>query len=498
MAEAYLITPMILLSVVLVAALLDHWSVPVILIALGAGILFGSDVLGWWHFGDVVLTNHAANMALVFILFQGGFSTRREDFRAVLVPAGGLATWGVVLTAAITFLALWGVLGWPFELSALLAVIVSSTDAAATFSILRGQSLPTKLSSTLEIESAANDPMAILLTLAAVQAFTIGDARWYVVLATFVWKFAAGVGVGWLLGMAAAWTFNHLRPKDRGHYYILAFAVILLINGLGETVGGSAMLAVFVAGYVMGNRPFVHKQGVTNFVSALSTLAETSMFVMMGLLVNPSEWAGLWTSGVVLFLVLTFAARPAAVWLGTVGMRLGFKNKAFISWAGLRGAVPIILATYPLAAGMEVGRDVFNLVFFVVILSVAIQGSTLGLVADRLGLASPSRPRPLYNLELVTMARSDMDLIVVDVPGDEGRPGPLISELDLPRGSVITLITRGPDVVVPKGGTRLQGWDQVTVLARARDEDAIREAFDEKHVNMAMAMAMGPSPLPPG
>jgi len=477
MAEIYLIAPLILLVVVLVAALLDHWSVPVILIALGAGILFGSDVLGWCDFGNVALTSRMANLALIFILFQGGFSTRREHFRAVALPAGGLATWGVVLTALTTFVVLWGSLRWPLEEAMLLAVIVSSTDAAATFSILRRQSLPPKLSSVLEIESAANDPMAILLTLVTIQSLTIGDTLWYVVLLELVWKFTAGIGIGWLLGHAATWLFNRLRPQDRGHYYILSFAVVLLIYGLGEMARSSAMLAVFIAGYVMGNRSFVHKQGVANLVSALSTIAETSMFVMMGLLVYPHQWVDLWPQGVVLFLVLTFVARPVAVWLGTLGMKLEVKSKLFMSWAGLRGAVPIVLATYPTAAGMAVGQDVFNLVFFVVILSVAFQGSTLGLVSRWLNLSTRARPKPLYNLELVTMAKSDMDLIVVDIPGPEGRPGSLISDLKLPSGSVITLITRGANVVVPKGRTRLQGWDQVTVLAHVQDEALIREAL---------------------
>lgn len=477
MSETYLIMPLIFLAVVLVATLLDRWSVPVILIALGGGILFGSDVLAWWDFDDMTLTNQMANLSLVFILFQGGFSTRREHFREVALPAGGLATWGVILTALVTFVVLrWG-FQWPLERAVLLAVVISSTDAAATFSILRRQSLSPKLSSTVEIESAANDPMAILLTLAAIQAFTLRDAQWHMVVLGFFWKFAAGIGIGWFLGHAATWVFNRLRPQDRGHYYILALAVILLIYGLGEMARSSAMLAVFVAGYVMGNQPFVHKQGVTNFVSALSTIAETGMFVMMGLLVYPHQWADLWWQGILLFLVLTFLARPAAVWLGTVGMKLGVRDKIFISWAGLRGAVPIILATYPLTAGLAEGQDIFNLVFFVVILSVALQGSTLGVVARYLKLSTRSRPKPLYNLELITMAKSDMDLIVVDIPGSQGQPGPLISDLMLPSGSVITLITRGEEVVVPKGSTRLLGWDQVTVLAHAQDESAIRAAL---------------------
>jgi cell volume regulation protein A len=476
MFEVFIVGPLILIAVVLVAALLDRWSVPVILIALGAGILFGSDVLNLWDFGDVALTSQIANVALVFILFQGGFSTRRETFRSVTLAAGGLATWGVMLTALATFLVLWGLLDWPVQMATLLAVIISSTDAAATFSILRRQSLPPRLSATVEIESAANDPMAILLTLAAIQVFTVGDARWHVVALSFVWKFAAGVGVGLVLGQGATWLLNRLRPQDRGHYYVLSLGVVLLIYGLAELVQSSSMLAVFVAGYLMGNQPFVHKQGVANFVSALATVADTGMFVLMGLLVYPRQWSALWLDGVVLFLVLTLLARPLAVALGTLGMKLGGRERLFISWAGLRGAVPIILATYPMAAGMEGGREAFNLVFFAVLLSVAVQGSTIGMVAKWLKLSTPSRPKPLYSLELVTMAPSDMDLIVVDMPGPEGR-GRRIADLDLPPGSVITLITRGEEVVVPKGSTHLQGWDRVTILGHVKDEAAIRAAL---------------------
>ncbi len=479
MIETYLIGPLILIVIVLVAGFLDRWSVPVILIALGAGILFGSDVLDWWYFDDALLTNQIANIALIFILFQGGFSTRRENMRAVSLVAGGLATWGVILTALITFLVLWGILQWPFEKALLAGAIISSTDAAATFSILRRQSLPPKLSSTLEIESAANDPMAILLTLSAIQFLTGEATQWYFLITWFIWKFAAGIGMGILLGYAAVWLFNRFRPLDRGHYYVLSLGIVLLIYGLAELTQSSAMLAVFIAGYIMGNRPFVHKQGIANFVSSLATISEICMFVLMGLLVFPRQWAGLWMNGILLFLVLTFAARPLAIWLGTLGLKVGARNKLFISWAGLRGAVPIILATYPMAAGIAIGQEIFNLVFFVVILSFAFQGSTLGWLARRLNLSTHSRSKPLYNLELITMAKSDMDLVVVDIPGPEGKPGPRISDLKLPAGSVITLITRGSEVVVPKGSTCLHGWDQVTILAHVADEAIIRAALTE-------------------
>lgn len=476
MIETYLVGPLILVLVVLVAAMLDRWSVPVILVALGTGILFGSDLLGWWDFSDVALANQIANLALVFILFQGGFSTKRESLRHVLLPAGGLATWGVAITALATTLVLWGVLHWPLEKAVLLGAIISSTDSAATFSILRHHPIRPRLATTVQMESAANDPMAIVLTLSVMEFLTAPDPRWHLAIPWIVWKFAAGIAIGALLGRAAVWLFNRLKPQDRGHYYVLTTGLVLLIYGLAELAHSSAMLAVFVAGYIMGNRPFVHRQGVANFVSALASIAETGMFAMMGLLVYPRQWAGLWLEGVLLFLVLTFVARPAAVWLGTAGMRLGTRQRVFISWAGLRGAVPIILATYPLAAGLPVGQEVLNLVYFAVILSIAFQGSTLGWMARCLKLCSQPHPRPLHSLELVTMAQSDMDLIAVDMPGPQGSPGPLISELCLPAGAAIALVSRGSEVVAPKGATRLLGWDQVTILARAADEPAVRAA----------------------
>lgn len=238
-------------------------------------------------------------------------------------------------------------------------------------------------------------------------------------------------------------------------------------------INASGMLAVFVAGYMMGNRPFVHKQGVANFSCAVSTVANIGMFTLMGLQVFPHQWAELWVDGILLFLALALFARPFAVWLSTVGMGIGWRSRTFIAWAGLRGAVPIILATYPAAAGLAIGQDVFNLVFFAVLLSIAIQGSTLGWLARWFNLTAPKRPTPLFNVELITMAESDLDLVVVDLPGPQGAVGPVIADLRLPKGSVIILITRGEDLVVPKGSTQLQGWDQVTVLAHAKDQRTV-------------------------
>jgi cell volume regulation protein A len=479
MLTLYLILPALLVAVVIASVWLERWSVPVILVALGTGIVCGSDVLNLWHFDDMVLTNQCANLALVFILFHGGFMTKRANFRAVALPASGLATWGVLLTAAATFAVLRWVFGWSMELSLLLSVIISSTDAAAIFSILRRQSLPQKLSSTVEIESAANDPMAILLTTVAVASLASGESFQMSTVLLFFWKFGAGPVFGYVAGRVVIRLFNWLTPQDRGYYYVLFMGVVMLTYGLTERAQASGMLAVFTAGFVMGNRSFVHKQGVQNFSEAVSTIVNIGMFVLMGLLVFPRQFADVWLQGLLLFLVLTFVARPVAVFIGTIGMPLGFPNKVFAAWAGLRGAVPIVLATYPAAAGLPIGNEVFNLVFFAVILSIIIQGSTLGLVSKWLGLSAPARPKALFNLEMITMAKSDYDMVVVDLPGPKGAPGPRLRDLRLPEGAIITLITRGDEVVLPKGETQLQGWDQVTVLAHAPDEDKIRERLVE-------------------
>jgi len=490
----YLVVPLLLIGVVLAAVWLERWSVPVILIALGLGILFGSDVLNLWHFDDVELTKKVANLALIFILFQGGFATKREDLRAVALPALGLATWGVLLTAALTFACLRFALGWPAEVALLLSVIISSTDAAATFSILRRQALPRKLASTIEIESAANDPMAILTTLIVVDAFASGASHDWRTVPLFLWKFAVGPLLGWLIAQAALKVFDRLNPQDRGYYYVLLLGVVLLTFGATERVGASGMLAAFTAGLVMGNSRFVYRQGVANFAAALSMIANIGLFVLMGVLVFPGQWGAIWFDGVLLFAVLAFVARPLAVWLGTLGMGIPWRHRHFMSWAGLRGAVPIVLATYPMAAGLEVGEKVFNLVFFAVLLSVSLQGSTLAWFARRLGLSGPQRPMPRYGLDLVTMARSKLGLIVVDLPGPKGRPGARVRDLVLPSEALITLIARGDEVVPPTGNTRLRGWDQVTVLARPDDEERVRRALLARFESEEPADAAEPGP----
>jgi cell volume regulation protein A len=536
----YLAIPLILLSVVISAVYLDKKSVPVILVALFAGIIFGGDGFKFWQFEDMKLANSLANLALVFVLFHGGFCTKKENLKQVALPAIGLASWGVILTAIFTFICLHFILGWDRNLSILLSVIISSTDAAAIFSILRTQSLKTKLASTIEIESAANDPMAILLTLIAVQALSSGaDLSFYSFAGQFLWKFLAGPIFGFIIAKIMVKLINRLTPQENSYYYIILLCTALFTYGFTETFNASGMLAVFTAGIVMGNLQFVHKQGVYNFSSAVSTIANIFLFVLLGALVSPQSWfkEGLFLKGVLLFIFLSFVARPAAVFLGTIGMRIPFKDRFFTAWAGLRGAVPIVLATYPIAYNLPNGMEIFNLVFFAVLLSLMVQGSSLGKIASLLKLSSPSRPEPPYSLEFFT--KNDMEIgqkinvFTVALPDPEGCKGPMIKELKLPDNALLLMITRRQkvpmlfrktqkimsllnknsikygeeakmlvnkaqeiiikinekkyfrrddkeeecdiwQVLPPRGDTVLHGWDQVTVISKVEDEEKVR------------------------
>jgi cell volume regulation protein A len=535
----YLAIPLILLTVVVSAVHLDKKSVPVILVALFAGIIFGKDGLKFWEFSDMTLTNELANLALVFVLFHGGFCTKKSNLKQVALPAVGLASWGVILTAVFTFICLYFILGWDKNLSILLAVIISSTDAAAIFSILRKQPLGHKLSSTIEIESAANDPMAILLTIIAVQTLSSGEAlNFNVFVLQFLWKFFTAPIFGFIIAKIVVWLINRLTPQENGYYHIILLCTALFTYGFTEALNASGMLAVFAAGTVLGNMQFVHKQGVYNFSSAISMISNILLFVLLGVLVEPSSWfnENLFLKGILLFVFVSFVTRPIAVFLGTFGMRIPFRDKLFIAWAGLRGAVPIVLATYPTAHGMENGMEIFNLVFFVVLLSLMIQGSSLGKVAKLLKLSTESRPEPPYSLEFFT--KNDMEVgqkitvFTIDLPDPEGAKGPLIRDLSLPENTLLLMIARRQrlsslfrktqkiismikerhgeevkeledktwavfnkiskkkhlnknveeeedvwQVLPPRGDTTLCGWDQITVLSKVEDEEKIREVL---------------------
>ncbi|MBM4249858.1 MAG: potassium/proton antiporter [Euryarchaeota archaeon] len=462
----YLIAALILLVIVLTARLAHKWQLPLIIIALGIGILFGSDVTGLVYLDDAVLVNRLANLALIFVLFFAGFSTKRVPRETILVPSLALATAGVLLTAVLTGVVLWALLGLGFSHALLIGCIISSTDAAAVFSILRARSLNRRTSSITEMESATNDPMAIVLTTAVILFIAASVVDPLRIGASIVWQLAAGIGVGLLVGKLGCFLFDRIKVIDRGYFYIFMIGLVLLSYSFANLVYASGMLAVFFAGNTMGISNITHKSTLSNFLDALSTIANAGIFVLMGLLAFPGKFGAIWLQGLVLFLALTFIARPAAVFALTAFSGLGPRQKAFISWAGLRGAVPLVLATYPVAAGIPGSGDIFSIVFFAVLLSLLVQGSTIGKMADWLGLTERARPRPTQSMELVTVHTSDLQICELEIDEDlyEGSVG--VSDLHLPAETTITMINRSDDLIAPSGQTKILPGDVLYVLVK--------------------------------
>lgn len=472
----YVLAALILIAVVLTTGLTSRFSLPLIVIALGVGIVFGSDVTGLIWFDDAHLANELATAALVFILFAGGFGTKKANLRLALVPSMTLATLGVVVTAGVTGLLVWLVLGFPLPLALLIGTIVSCTDAAAVFSIFRTRSIEKRVAATTEIESAANDPMAIIATTLLVALVAQGghEGAWWTVGLDFLWKLVGGMGLGLGVGWLGMRLFRLLHHVDRGYFYVLLVGIILLSFGVAELVHSSGLLATFFAGLVLGNAKIPFRQGLETFLDALSTIANVGLFVLLGLLVFPKEFATIWPQGVALFLILTFVARPAAVLVSTLVGGFRWRDRAFLSWAGVRGAVPIVLATYPAAAGIEGGREIFNLVFFAVLLSVLIQGTTVGRLADWLGLSLKAKTKPRQAMELVTFTDSELELCELVVEATAGTKV-RVSDLDLPKGTTITMVNRNEHIIAPRGSTEVEAGDVLYVLLRSADRDAVVE-----------------------
>jgi len=467
----YLIGAIILLVIVLTARLAYKWHLPLIIIALGIGIFFGSDVAGLIYLDDAILVNRLANLALIFVLFFAGFSTKSVPRETVLLPSLVLATAGVLLTAVVTGALLWGLLGLSFAQALLIGCIISSTDAAAVFSILRARSINKRTSSITEMESGTNDPMAIVLTTAVILFITASVVDPLRIGASILWQLAAGIGIGLLVGKLGCFLFDRIKVIDRGYFYVFMVGLILLSYSAADLVYASGMLAAFFAGYTMGNSKISHKGTLSNFLDALSTIANVGIFVMMGLLVFPREFGGIWLQGLLLFLVLTFIARPVAVFALTAFSGLSPRQKGFLSWAGLRGAVPIVLATYPIAAGIAGSRDIFNIIFFAVLLSLLVQGSTIGKMADWLKLTEKAHPRPTQTMELVTVHTSDLQICELEIDEDLYEGPVKVSALRLPKETTITMINRSDDIIAPSGSTEILPGDVLYVLVKNENID---------------------------
>ncbi len=460
---------LLLASLVILGAfstkLASRSGIPILLVFLGIGMIVGSDVLGLIDFGDAALAQQIANVALIFVLFEAGFSTKRTALRSTFGPSLTLATVGIAVTSAVLGVAVHFLLGLDWAYSLLIGSIVSSTDAAAVITIMRQRPVQSRVSSTLEVESAANDPMAILLTVTMIEIVSGHAGNIPLFLLELAWKLAGGILLGWLASKAGVFLFDRLRADSRSYYHVLAFGAALFVFGLGEIVRSSGIIAVFFCGYWLGNAEFSYKRGVSHFIEGLSTLSNMAIFLLLGLLVFPRSVLPMWKEGLILAGLMIFIARPVAVFLSTLFFRYTLRERLFLIWGGIKGAVPIVLATYPAAAGLPGSEYVFNVVFFAVFTSCLFQGTTIGWVARALGLSVAARPPALYSVELLSRGRLEVDMVEVGIERGGRADGRTLAEIALPRSLVVSSIVRGERIITPRGDTRFQPDDLVFVLA---------------------------------
>lgn len=457
----------LLLLGVLASKASTRLGVPALLLFLGIGMLAGSDGIGGIRFDDFELAQTVGTVALAFILFAGGLDTRWTTARRVLPRALLLATAGVVITALVVgAFAAW-VLDIRLLAGLLLGAIVSSTDAAAVFSVLRTRAVGLRgdLRPLLELESGSNDPMAVFLTVGLLKLLTEPSTSVVDLLPLFVLQMGVGAAVGYALARLAVAVVNRTRLESEGLYPVVLVAVVLLVFGVTAVLGGSGFLAVYVAGIVMGNATFLHKRSLTRFADALAWLMQIAMFLVLGLLVFPSNLGAVAWQALLISAVLVVVARPVACAVVLPLTRLGARDTALVSWVGLRGAVPIVLATFPLVEGVPQAGVVFDVVFFIVLTSVLVQGTTIPLVARRLGVDAPASPEPTPPLEPVDSADAPTALHELTVATDSAIVGRALVDARLPEGALVVLVTRGGDFVVPQGSTVLEAGDVVLLLA---------------------------------
>lgn len=449
----------------LASPLSSRLGVPALVLFLGIGMLAGSEGFGGIPFDDYALAFRLGTIALVLILFDGGLNTAPAALRRAALPAGLLATAGVVATAGLVALA-GRALGLAPVTALLVGAVVSSTDAAATFAVLRssGVRLRASTAATLEVESGLNDPMAILLTMIATElalgrAMGAGEVG-----LLFVQQFGVGGAVGVAAGLAARVLLRSVRLPAAGLYPVLTLAIAFLSFGLATLLAGSGFVAVYATGLLLSASSLPYGAGVRRVHDALAWLAQIMMFTLLGLLVFPRQLLPALGVGLGIALFLACVARPLAVAPILALLRVPGRENAFVSWVGLRGAVPIILGAYPAVAGFADGDEVFHLVFFVVLASSFVPGATVGWVARRLGIADPGPPPPPVSVELVSLRELPGDFVWYHVAPASAVAGAEMRDLPLPEGCLVTLVLRGGDVVVPRGGTALLPGDQVCVF----------------------------------
>ncbi|XQU07900.1 potassium/proton antiporter [Halomonas sp. LY9] len=476
-----LLAAVLLLVGILSSKLSARIGLPVLVLFLVIGMLAGESGIGGIAFDNPEGAHALGTLALAIILFDGGLQTPTASIRAVWKPASLLATFGVLVTALITGTAAAYILGLPLLEGLLLGAIVGSTDAAAVFSLLRnaGIHINKRLKSTLEIESASNDPMAIFLTVGLLEVLVNGMQPGMGLLELFVMQMGVGAVVGLGVGWLSVKLINRIHLVASGLYPVLVAACGFLSFGVSANLGGSGFLAIFLTGVFIGNHRIAFQRSTFLFHDGLAWLSQIVMFVVLGLLINPLSLLDVWFEGLVIAAVLILVARPLAV--APVMKLFGFNTReiSLVSWVGLRGSVPIILAIFPLMFGLEGAELIFNVVFFVVLISASIQGTTLPFVARKLKLTEKPPALPAASLEITALEEVDADIVEYTLSEQPRAAGRRLSQMALPDTTVVAMITRGNEVIPPRGSTELHPRDHLFVVLRPETRPFVDCVFSD-------------------
>lgn len=467
-----LVGSILLLISIIAGKTSNRYGVPTLLLFLAIGMLAGSDGLGGIRFDDPKLTQFIGIVALNFILFSGGLDTNWKSVKPILREGLALSTIGVLITAFSVGIFVWSLTDFTFYESMLLGSIVSSTDAAAVFSILRSKSLGLKsnLRPTLEFESGSNDPMAYVLTIAFLSLVVHSEKSVWSIVPFFLQQMFIGAIGGFGFGYLSKFLVNKIRLDIEGLYPVLVIGLMFLTFSATDFVGGNGFLAIYISAVYLGNHDLIHKKTILKMYDGLAWLMQIVLFLTLGLLVFPSQMLPFFGVGMVISLFLIVVARPIGVFLSLAFFKMKLRRRIYISWVGLRGAVPIVFATYPLLAGIEKADSIFNIVFFIAVTSVLIQGTTLSLMAKLLHVGIPEKVKPLSEAEKFLLDFPKSFFQEFEISENDASVHKRIVDLHFPTTAFIVMIKRQDIYIRPGGSTEILPKDVLMVIADRKED----------------------------